>query len=83
MAAWIVIVIALIVVGLLLGTTLNFVAPFLAIPIVLAVLGVWFVYSVARRRQHATSMRRERDHATTGGTEFTERDRETLTDTRR
>jgi hypothetical protein len=28
-------------------------------------------------------MRRVRDDATTGGTEFTERDRETLTETRR
>jgi membrane protein implicated in regulation of membrane protease activity len=82
MAAWMIGLVVLILVGLFVGTALNFAAPFLAIPIVLLALVAWYFYAVVRRAREQTSMRSERDAAATGGTEFTERDRETLTESR-
>jgi hypothetical protein len=80
-AAWIIAAVALIVVGLAVGSALVIGAPFLAIPILVGIAAGWYLYAVVRRSREATSLRRRRDDAGTGGTDFTERDRETLTPT--
>lgn len=74
---WVAIVVALVALGLIVGTAFAVFPIFVGLPILLLIGIAWFFFAVVRRSREATSMRRHRQ-AAAPRTEFTERDRETL-----
>lgn len=69
----------LILIGALLGATLNFAAVFLAIPIVALLLANWMIFSdAADRRRRVHKLQQFRKASRTRQVDFTERDKHTV-----
>ena len=69
----------LIVIGGLLGATLNFAAVFLAIPIVALLLAIWMIFSdAADRRRRVHKLQQFRKSARAQKADFTEQDKHTV-----
>ena len=69
----------LILIGALLGATLNFAAVFLAIPIVALLLANWAIFSdAADRRRRVHKLQQFRKSSRTRKVDFTEQDKRTV-----
>ena len=69
----------LILIGALLGATLNFAAVFLAFPIVAILLANWLIFGdVANRRRRIHKLQQFRKSSRTQKVDFTEQDKRTV-----
>jgi len=71
-------IIAILLIGLIVGATVNFVALFVAIPIVLLFIGAVIGKEGLDRQRRVLQMKRFRRDARARKTEFTATDRRTL-----
>jgi len=71
-------IIAILLIGLIVGATVNFVALFVAIPVVLLFLGAVVGKEGLDRQRRILQMKRFRNDARARKTEFTPTDRRTL-----
>ena len=72
-------ILAILVVGAILGSTLNFAGVFLGIPIVAVFLGAVLGKEQLARQRRINQMRRFRRASRTRKVEFTEADKRTMT----
>jgi hypothetical protein len=72
--------IAAVVIGLVVGTSLVIGAPVFALPVVAIVIVLLGLLEMRRRSGEARSMQGFRDEAKADPVEFTERDKQTLAD---
>jgi Sec-independent protein secretion pathway component TatC len=76
---WIAItILAILVIGAIVGTTLNFAGIFLGIPIVLVFIGAVLGKEQLERQRKVTQMKRFRRDARTRKVEFSEADKRTM-----
>ena len=71
-------IVGLVVIGAIVGTTLNFAAPFVAIPLVLLVLVGYLALRAVGRARTRPGEGSERNRLGAERLEFTERDERTL-----
>ena len=71
-------ILAILIVGAILGTTLNFAGLFLGIPIVLIFLGAVLGKEQLQRQRKVNQMKRFRRDARTRKDDFTETDKRTM-----
>ena len=71
-------ILALLVIGALVGTTLNFAGVFLGIPIALMLIGLLFAKEGMERQRRIMQMKRFRESARTRKAEFTPADKRTV-----
>ena len=72
-------ILAILIVGAILGTTLNFGGLFLGIPIVLIILGAVLGKEQLSRQRRINQMRRFRRSARVNKIQFSEADKRTMT----
>jgi uncharacterized membrane protein len=72
-------ILLLVIIGLLLGTLINFAATFLAIPIVLFIMvNVFLMSEVVQKQRRVNKMRQFRNSARAKKIEFTDEDKRTV-----
>jgi uncharacterized membrane protein len=72
-------ILLLVIIGLLLGTLINFAATFLAIPIVLFIMvNVFLMSEVVQKQRRVNKMRQFRNSARAKKVEFTDEDKRTV-----
>ena len=71
-------ILAILIIGAILGTTLNFAGLFLGIPIVFLFLGAVLGKEQFARQRRVTQMRRFRNDARAKKVEFSEADKRTM-----
>jgi nitrate/nitrite transporter NarK len=72
-------ILLLVIIGLVLGTLINFAATFLAIPIVLFIMvNVFLMSEVVQKQRRVNKMRQFRNSARAKKIEFTDEDKRTV-----